>query len=173
MGLKEDFDWSAPPPKKYKKVKVPSFGGQLLFFIAWNWRAWRLGWHYGRPYINKRPQQRWRSFINLIFFRGVSPHFRSFWSFDDKGGEIWVSLQAGLYMGVFLLSYNSRSSDDFAGSSCNLKLYGGLILLMCSSACLFLINVNAHMLNYISHHISSCISNSSYYMSNACMNYKI
>ena len=22
MGLKEDFDWSAPPPKKYKKVKV-------------------------------------------------------------------------------------------------------------------------------------------------------
>ena len=24
MGLKEDFDWSAPPPKKFKKVKVPS-----------------------------------------------------------------------------------------------------------------------------------------------------
>ena len=24
IGLKEDFDWSAPPPKKYKKVKVPS-----------------------------------------------------------------------------------------------------------------------------------------------------
>ena len=23
MGLKKDFDWSAPPPKKYKKVKVP------------------------------------------------------------------------------------------------------------------------------------------------------
>ena len=23
MGFKEDFDWSAPPPKKYKKVKVP------------------------------------------------------------------------------------------------------------------------------------------------------
>ena len=22
MGLKEDFDWSAPPPKKFKKVKV-------------------------------------------------------------------------------------------------------------------------------------------------------
>ena len=76
-------------------------------------------------------------------------------------------------MGVFLLRYNSRSSDDFAGSSCNLKLYGGLILLLCSFACLFLINVNARMLNYISHHISSCISNSSYDMSNACMNYKI
>ena len=24
MGFKEDFDWSAPPLKKYKKVKVPS-----------------------------------------------------------------------------------------------------------------------------------------------------
>ena len=24
MGLKKDFDWSSPPPKKYKKVKVPS-----------------------------------------------------------------------------------------------------------------------------------------------------
>ena len=24
MGFKEDFDWSSPPPKKYKKVKVPS-----------------------------------------------------------------------------------------------------------------------------------------------------
>ena len=24
MGLKEDFYWSAPPPKKFKKVQVPS-----------------------------------------------------------------------------------------------------------------------------------------------------
>ena len=24
MSLKEDLDWAAPPPKKYKKVKVPS-----------------------------------------------------------------------------------------------------------------------------------------------------
>ena len=78
-----------------------------------------------------------------------------------------------LISAFFLLSYNSRSFDDFAGSSCNLKLYGGLTLLLSSSACLFLINVNARMLNYISHHISSCISNSAYYMSNACMNYKI
>ena len=23
MGIKEDFDWSAPPPKRYKKIKVP------------------------------------------------------------------------------------------------------------------------------------------------------
>ena len=24
MGLKDDLDWAAPPPKNYKKVKVPS-----------------------------------------------------------------------------------------------------------------------------------------------------
>src|SRR3954466_13305675 len=41
------------------------------------------------------------------------------------------------------------------------------------SACLFLVNIIARMLNCIRHHISSCISNSSYYTSNACMNYKI
>ena len=90
-----------------------------------------------------------------------------------KGRNLSQSSSGSTYMGVFLLSYNSRSSDDFAGSSCNLKLYGSLILLMSYYACLFLINLNARMLNYISHHISSCISNSSYTMSNACMNYKI
>ena len=30
MGLKEDFDWSAPPPKKYKKVKVPPLVASLF-----------------------------------------------------------------------------------------------------------------------------------------------
>jgi hypothetical protein len=31
------------------------------------------------PYSNGRPQQRWRSSIDImmIFFRGVSPHFSS------------------------------------------------------------------------------------------------
>ena len=105
------------------------FGDQLIFFIAWNRRVWRLGRHYGRPYNDKQPQQHWRSSTNLKFFRGVRPQFRSFWSFDDKGGEIWVSLQAGLYYGRFLLSYNSRSSETFIGSSCNLKSDGALILL--------------------------------------------
>ena len=76
-------------------------------------------------------------------------------------------------MGVFLLSYNSRSFENFVGSSCNLNSDGGLILTLCSSACYFFIYVNARMLNFIRHYISSCISNSSYHMSNACMNYKI
>ena len=154
--------------KEIQEGQGSFLGGQLLFFIARNRWTWRLGRHCGRPYINKRPQQRWRSFMNLIFFRGVSPHFWTFWSFDDKGGEIWVSLQAGLLYGRFFLSCNSRSFEDFAGSSCKLKLYGGLILLLWFSACLFLVNVIAHMLTYFIMHF-----NSSYIMSNACMNYKI
>ena len=89
-----------------------------------------------------------------------------------KGEKSELVFKRVYIKGIFF-SYNSRSSDDFAGSSCKLKHDGGLILLLCSSACLFLVNVNAGMLNYISHHISSCISNSSYYMSNVCMNYKI
>ena len=30
MGLKEEFDWSAPPPKKFKKVKVPWWPAPIL-----------------------------------------------------------------------------------------------------------------------------------------------
>ena len=36
-----------------------------------------------------------------------------FCSFNDKGGEIGVSLQAGKIYGLFLLSYNSRSAAEF------------------------------------------------------------
>ena len=90
-----------------------------------------------------------------------------------KGEKFELVFKRVYLHGRLFLSYNSRSSDDFVGSSCKLKLYGGLILLLFFSTCLFLINIIARMLNFIRHHISSCISNSSYYMSNACMNYKI
>ena len=63
-------------------------------------------------------------------------------------GRVFVKLQLSFFW-------------DFIGSSCKLKPDGALILLICFSACLFLIYANACMLNYISHHISSCISNSS------------
>ena len=105
-----------------------------------------------------------------------------------KGEKSELVFKRVYIMGI-LLSYNSRSSETFIGSSCNLKsdgalillndalcsdlMHRALILLMCYSACLFLVNVIARMLNLIRHHISSCISNSSYYISNACMNYKI
>ena len=110
----------------------------------------------------------------MIFFRGVSPHFFDpFGHSMTKGEKFELVFKQSIYMGVFLLSYNSRSSENFVGSSCNLNSDGGMILSLCSSACCFLRYVNARMLNYISHHISSCISNSSYIMSSACMNYKI
>ena len=87
--------------KEIQEGQSSFLGGQLLFFIAWHWWEWRFGRHCGRPCYNKQPRQRWRSSIDLKFFRGISPQFQSFWSFDDKGGEIWVSLQAGLYLRAF------------------------------------------------------------------------
>ena len=79
MGLKEEFDWSTPSPKKFKKVKVPSL-------VASSYSSSRDTDEYED--LDDTAAGRWRSSINLIFFRGVSPQFRPFWSFDDKGGEI-------------------------------------------------------------------------------------
>ena len=90
-----------------------------------------------------------------------------------KGEKSELVFKRVYYMGVFFQSYNSRSSETFIGSSCKLKPDGALILLICFVACLFLIYVNAHMLNYISHHISHAFHIPHYDMSNACMNYKI
>ena len=90
-----------------------------------------------------------------------------------KGEKFELVFKRVYLLWAFFLSYNSRSSDDFVGSSCKLKTLWWPDTFVVSSACLFLVNVIARMLNYISHHISSCISNSSYIMSNACMNYKI
>ena len=47
-----------------------------------------------------------------------------------KGEKSKLVFKQVYYMGVFLLSYNSRSSKTFIGSSCNLKPDGALILLM-------------------------------------------
>ena len=104
MGLNEDFDWSTPPPKKFKKVKVPSL-------VASSYSSSRDTNEYedlddtaaGPTTTNDPnnagapPSTSWRnSSVALVLT------FRPLWSFDDKGGEIWVSLQAGLsYMGVF------------------------------------------------------------------------
>ena len=46
-----------------------------------------------------------------------------------KGEKSELVFKRVYYMGVFLLSYNSRSSETFIGSSCNLKSDGALILL--------------------------------------------
>ena len=71
MSLKEDFDWSAPPPKKYKKVKVPSLVASL--------------------FSSSRDTDEYEDLAILHhhdILQGRSPHFQPFWSFDDKGGEI-------------------------------------------------------------------------------------
>ena len=47
-----------------------------------------------------------------------------------KGEKFELVFKRVYLYGRFFLSYNSRSSDDFVGSSCKLKLYGGLILLL-------------------------------------------
>ena len=75
-------------------------------------------------------------------------------------------------MDIFLLGYNSCSSEAFVGSSCKLNSDGGLILLLCSSACYFLIYVKCthaelHQSPYFIMHFKFFIS----YVS--CMNYKI
>ena len=47
-----------------------------------------------------------------------------------KGEKFELVFKRVYLYGRFFLSYNSRSSDDFVRSSCKLKLYGGLILLL-------------------------------------------
>src|SRR3954467_14548637 len=69
-----------------------------------------------------------------------------------KGEKFELVFKRVYYMGVFLLSYNSRSFKTFIGSSCKLKPDGGLILLLRYSACLFLVNIIARMLKFVSHH---------------------
>mgnify|MGYP005849562929 CR=1 FL=1 len=45
-----------------------------------------------------------------------------------KGEKFELVFKGSIYMGIFLLSYNSRSFEDFVESSCNLNSDGGLIL---------------------------------------------
>ena len=97
MGLKEEFDWSTPPPKKFKKVKVPSL-------VASSYSSSRETdenedlddtaagptWTTDPNNAGAPPSTSWYSSGALVLI------FRPFWSFHGKGGEIWVSLQAGL-----------------------------------------------------------------------------
>ena len=46
-----------------------------------------------------------------------------------KGEKFELVFKRVSIYGLFLLSYNSRSFEDFAGSSCKLKSDGALILL--------------------------------------------
>ena len=48
-----------------------------------------------------------------------------------KGEKFWVSLQAGLFIWAFFAKLQLSFFWRFIGSSCKLKSYGGLILLLC------------------------------------------
>ena len=182
MGLKEDFHWSAPPPKKFKKVKVPSL-------VASSYSSSRDTDEHedlddtaagptstNDPNNTGAPSSTWLSSGALVLI------FDSFGHSMTKGEKYELVFKQVYYMGIFLFAKLQLSFFwNFIGSRCNLKPNGALILLMhCAlillmhySACLFLVNIIARTLNFIRHHISSCISNSSYYMLNAYMNYKI
>ena len=103
MGLKEDFDWSAAPPKKYKKVKVPSLVPSSCSSSRDIDKYEDLDDTAAGPTTTNDPNNAstppstWYSWGALVLI------FWSFWSFDDKGGEIWVSLQAGLPIWAFFL----------------------------------------------------------------------
>ena len=187
MGLKEEFDWSAPPPENFKTVKVPDLVASSYSSSCDTVQYEDLVDTAVGPATTNNPDNAgappstWNSSGALVL------SFDPFGHLMTKGEKSELDFRRVYTMGVFL-SCNSRSSETFIGSSCNLKpdgalillhcalillMHCALILLMCYSACLFLINITARMLNFIRHHISSCISNSSYYISNACMNYKI
>ena len=129
MGLKEDLDWATPPPKKYKKVKVPSL-------VASSYSSSRDTDEHedlddtaagpsttNDPNNADAPSSPWYSSGALVLI------FDPFGHLMTKGEKFELVFKRVYLMGIFL-SYNSRSSDDFVGSSCKLKHYGGLILLL-------------------------------------------
>ena len=58
----------------------------------------------------------------MIFFRGISPQFFDpFGHSMTKGEKFELVFKRVYYMGVFLLSYNSRSSEVFVDRVVNLS----------------------------------------------------
>ena len=111
MGFKEDFDWSAPPPKKYKKVKVPSL-------VASSYSSSRATDEYEDlddtaagptstqdPDSAGAPPSTWYSSGALVL------SFNPFGHSMTKGEKFELVFKRVYYMGIFLLSYNSRPSE--------------------------------------------------------------
>ena len=70
----------------------------------------------------------------------------------QKGEKSELVFKQVYYMGVFLLSHNSRSSETFIGSSCNLKPDGALILLLRAYSLLMTLHACWISSGTISHH---------------------
>ena len=87
MGLMEEFDWSAPPSKKFKKVKVPSLVASSYSSSRDTDENEDLDDTAAGPITTNDPNNAGAPSLTCYSFKGVSSHIRSFWSFDDKGGE--------------------------------------------------------------------------------------
>ena len=72
MGFKQDFDWSQPPSKKFKKVKVPHLVASSYSSSRETDEAKDLNDTAAGPTPTDDPN----NFV-MIFFRGVSPYFSS------------------------------------------------------------------------------------------------
>ena len=110
MGLKEEFDWSAPPPKKFKKVKVPSL-------VASSYSSSRDTDEYedlddtaagpaptNNPDTAGAPPSTWNSSGALVL------SFNPFGHLMTKGEKSELVFKR-VYIKGILLSYNSRSSE--------------------------------------------------------------
>ena len=141
MELKQDFDWSIPPKKKFKQVQVLS-----LCPIMPDWRKWELWRYYITPLFFMRPQpQRWRSstFIKMIFFMGASSQFcLLFCHFDAKGEKIEL-VSKRVYLFCFF-SCNSWFFWRVSMTSCNFSRLVVWYFLIVLSPCFTLNDTYVH-----------------------------
>ena len=173
MGLNEDFDWSATPPKKFKKVKVPSL-------VASSYSSSRDTDEHedlddtaagptstNDPNNAGAPSSTWLSSGALVLI------FDPFGHSMTKGEKYELVFKRVYYMGVFLLSCNSHSSATLLDRVVNLNpmvlWYSSYVFLHAYSS-LILLHACWITLVTIFHHAFQILH---FDMSNACMNYKI
>ena len=83
--------------------------------------AWKLARHCSRPFHDKRPQQRWRSFTTWYSSGALVLIFNPFGHSMTKGENFELVLKRVCLYGCFLLSYNSRSSETLLDRVVNLN----------------------------------------------------
>ena len=123
MGFQHDFDWSHPPSKKFKKVKVPqlvtsSYSSSREMDEAEDLNDTVVGpTSMDDPNNTGTPPSTswWYSSRALVLI------FIHFGHSMTKGEKFELVFKQVSYMGVFLLSYNSHSSEVFVDRVVNLS----------------------------------------------------
>ena len=110
MGLKEDFDWSAPPPKKFKKVKVPSLVASSYSSSCDTDEHEDLDDTTAGPSTKNDPNNTGAPSSTLYSSGSLVLIFDPFGHLMTKGEKYELVFKRVYFMGV-LLSYNSRSSE--------------------------------------------------------------